>query len=131
MLGIIAFASAVAALLFNNTLFAIVILLGAFVVALHAEKHPSRRRFKLTRMGIAIDDRLYPYDTLDSFFVRQDGRHKFPLLLVRSKKLLMPHIVIPVSGVSGAAVRQFLIEHLKEEEQHEPIAHHLAEFFEF
>ena len=52
-------------------------------------------------------------------------------LLIKSKKLFAPHIVIPIEGVSPLEVREFLLEYLEEEEDSESLAQKIMEFFGF
>lgn len=128
-LGIIAVAGAATAVIFGNILFAIVIIIGAFVLILHARKEPEVHEFEINKNGITIGDRLYPYRTLDSFWIPDEGR---PRIIIHSKRLLMPQIVIPLAeGISEDDVHAALSQYLDEEEHEESFAEHLAEWLGF
>ncbi|MFQ5661924.1 MAG: hypothetical protein ACE5F2_01590 [Candidatus Paceibacteria bacterium] len=130
-LGIIAIAGAVTAIIFNNILFAIVILVGAFTLGVHAVKRPNLVSFQISDRGIIIDNTLHPYSSLESFWVEDESVQTSPKLLIKSKKLLASHIVIPIEHVSPDDVRGFLLEYLTEEEDSESLAQKIMEFFGF
>lgn len=130
VLGIIAIAGAVVSIIFNNILFAITIIIGAFVVSINANKKPNKINFKINNRGVIINNTMHLFSSLESFWVKDDEENK-PKLLIKSKKLLMPHIVIPIEGVSPEDVRNFLLEYLNEEEDDEPLTQKIMEFFGF
>lgn len=130
-LGIIAIAGAVTAIIFSNILFAIVILVGAFTLGMHAAKKPNRVNFKISERGVVIGNKMHPYSSLESFWVDDESEHTAPKLLIKSKKLLAPHIVIPIDHVSSSDVRDYLTQYLIEEEDSESLAQKIMEFFGF
>jgi hypothetical protein len=128
--GIVALSGAVASILLGNFLFGILILLGAFTLSLFAARKPNAVTFEITRRGILIDKKLFPYNTLDSFWIHEDTHHT--TLLVRSRKAIMPLIMIPLSGsVNAESVHLSLSRFLEEEEHDMPISHRLVEYFGF
>jgi hypothetical protein len=130
-LGIVALSSAVTAVIFKNILFALLILTGAFTIALFAAKNPNLVHFEINRRGIAIDDVLYPFNTLESFWIDED-EHGHNSIILKSQKIIMPYIVIPMNEtVEFEDVRNVLLTKLKEEELEEPASHKIFEFFGF
>lgn len=129
--GIISVASAITAIIFNNILFAIVILVGAFVLGMHAAKPPKKVYFKIGSRGIVVDNVMYPYSSLQSFWVDNENEYIAPKLLIKSKRLLVPHIVIPIEYVEPNDVREYLSEYLDEKEDSEPLAQKIMESFGF
>ena len=129
-LGIIAISSAVTAIIFKNLLFALLILVGAFTIALFSAKRPHLVHFEISRRGITIDDTLYPFTTLESFWIDEDEHgHQTPI--VKSQRVLVPYIFIPLKEIEGDEIHDMLSEYLAEEELHEPISHKILEFFGF
>jgi len=130
-LGIVALSSAVTAIIFKNILFALLILIGAFTVALFAAKKPHLIHFEVTRRGVSIDDVLYPFTTLESFWIDED-EHGHLSLILKSQRVVMPYIIIPLSeAIEFEDIRNVLLEKLDEEELNEPISHKILEFFGF
>jgi hypothetical protein len=128
-LFIVAGAGSVAALIYGNVLFAIVVLLSAFTIATHANKKPELVNFEITKRGVRIGEKLYLYDSLEAFCIK-DESHKKKLLL-QSTRLFMPLLVIPLGETNPRSVEEFLKEFLQEETIHEPLAQKLFEYFGF
>ena len=129
-LGIIAISSAVTAIIFKNLLFALLILVGAFAIALFSAKRPHLVHFEISRRGITIDDTLYPFNTLESFWIDED-EHGHQTLIVKSQRITVPYIIIPLQNAPENEMYEILSQQLLEEELHEPISHRILEFFGF
>ena len=127
--GIIAVASAATAIIFNNILFALLILVGVFTVCLYAARKPLRVNFEINEKGILVGKVEYPYSSLESFWVEENIGA--PKLLVKSNKVIMPFIVLPIEEVEPVNVREYLSAYLREEEHQEPLLQHLLEYLGF
>jgi hypothetical protein len=129
ILGIVAVTVAVVAILIGNFLFAPVVLLGAFALALYGSRRPNIHHYEITEKGVVVETVLYPYSTLEAFWIETSS---IPTkILIRSNKLLMPLIVIPVEGVTEEEIRDMLNQHLIEEELNEPFAQKILEHIGF
>jgi hypothetical protein len=128
-LGIIAVSIAILCILLNNVLFAIFILLSAFTAALYAGREPELHTIELRPRGILVQDKMYTFKELDSFWVEEDEHPQ--KIILKSKKVFMPYIIIHISHISPDDVRIYLKKHLKEVEHHESAAHKLMEYFGF
>ena len=128
--GIIATAIAVVSILFSNFVFALFVMLAAVLLSVFAGRPPKIVDFEINEKGIVIDTRLYPYDSLQSFWVEENIR--FPKILLMSKKIWMPFITMPLHDeLERDAVRQYLGHHLLEVEHVEPLSQKLLEYFGF
>ncbi len=128
--GVIAIAIAIAAIIYNNVLFAIFILLGAFTLLMYAVRKPKEINFEINKRGVVVDNILYPYATIESFWIRENGHDK--KLVLQSEKVLMPHIIIPLtSEVDHEFLHEFLSEFLEEEEHHESLADVVMDYLGF
>lgn len=123
-LGILAIGGSIASFILGNILFGIFILAAAFAMALFAAKPPSQHSFAITRKGIAIGTRLYPWTTLESFWIIEE--HEPAHILLKSSRFFMPLIVIPLANeLDPEMIHERLSEHLHEEELHEPFSDRL------
>jgi hypothetical protein len=129
-LGIIATVAAIISLILGNILFSLVIGLGAILMAIVSLRGPAIITFSITARGIRIDDRLYPYATLQSFCIDEEDP-RGPQLLLRSHATLAPLIIIPLPPEAVEKVDDILAERLPEEHLEESLAHRLLEFFGF
>lgn len=129
-LGIIAVSVALVSILFQNFLFAILILVGSFTMALLARKEPRELTFGLNQRGIIIDDSLYPYKMLKSFYV-QDRYGDEPVLIVDARRFMTPHLVASLHATNPEQIHTYLSEFLPEEELEEPLSQRILEKFGF
>jgi len=116
-LGIIAVAGALASILFGNYLFALLVVIVAASLALHAAKMPPVHRFRLVEQGLSIGDELHPFERMVSFSVLEDVDGELPpLLSIKTESWLSPHLVIPLAGVDADAVYAYFLSHVDEDE---------------
>jgi hypothetical protein len=113
-LGIIILALIITAFLFKNFLLGAFFLLAGFSLALLATKRPDLISFSLNSKGIQIDKKIFYYEVIDSFWILYDPPHRKEII-VKSGKLLMPHIIIPLGDVDPDEVRNYLLQFLEEE----------------
>ena len=130
--GIIAVCVIILSVLYDNYLFAILILIATFSVFMYAVRQPELVQFELNRRGIIIHRKIYPYASLQSFWVEEfNNVHPHPKLLIKSQKVMVPLIVIPIAGVHPDEVRDFLQHYLPEEEIYEPLSQKVMEYLGF
>lgn len=125
-LGVITLALATAALLLKNILFASFIVLAGFTAALYGVKKPKVVKFTIGARGAQIDDKIYPYENLKSFWIKYDPPQKKELEII-SKKLFMPRLILPLGDADPNEIRAILIRALKEEETKDSLSDIIAE----
>ncbi|MES2087976.1 MAG: hypothetical protein V4467_03205 [Patescibacteria group bacterium] len=127
--GIIAVSVAITAVLFNNVLFAIFIILSLCTLMLYANRKPNLLPIKLDNRGIQEGKIRYLYSSIESFCVEdQHVEHK---IILKSKKKLLPYIVIPIRDIPADTVHDHLKKYLPEEEHSEPLAKRVLEYLGF
>ena len=127
--GIITLALAAVALMFGEILTGIFIIVAAVALVLHASKPPQRVYYEVNDRGLVFGDKLYPFLSLDSFWIPHD--EPTPKLLLKSRKLFMPLIVIYIDEVDPEEVREVLLKYIAETEHSEPFLSHVLERFGF
>ncbi len=128
--GIIVVALALVALITNNILFAVLILLGAFTITHYAKREPDILDYEINNKGVKVGKTLYTYTSLESFWISEHEDKK--KLILKSKKMIMPILVFPITNeVSADEARELLKKFLHEEELYEPIAEKLMDYFGF
>ena len=126
-LGIIAFGFLFTAILLKNFLFAILVLLGSFTLAMFGARRPKTIHAAITARGIQVGATLYPYNNLSHFWINYDPPNVRELYLV-SQKTFVPHISIPLGKADPNEIREHLLKFLNEEEIEEPIYEVIARF---
>jgi hypothetical protein len=127
--GIITLALAVTAFIFGDAITGIFVVVAAVALVVHASRPPHTVRYEISDRGIAFDDDLYPFLTLDSFWIPHDEEP--PKILLKSRKLFMPLIVVYIDDVEPEEVRQVLLKYIAETEHREPFVKKLLEWLGF
>lgn len=121
IVGITAIGISVVSIYFENYLFALLMLLGVFATYLQSHIPPHVVSFEISRRGIIAGKVLYPFTTLESFCVVDEDGWDRDRILIKSKKVFMPLIVIPLGeNVTPEMAQAFLIQFMKEEHLEEP-----------
>jgi hypothetical protein len=129
-MGIVVLSIAVTCIIFGNIILAILILLSAFSLSLFLNREPEIIDVIINEKGITRENIFYPYQTLHSFWI--DDEHSHPKILLRSDKLLMPLIIIPLGdNVDIDKLHTILSEFLKEEPHELPWAEKFLEYLGF
>ena len=123
--GIITITAAVLAVIFNNVIFGILILVSAFALVTHASVKPRIFHYEINDRGVIVNDILYPFLTLESFWI--NAHDEFPKILIKSHKTFMPFITIYIEEVDPEDVRDILLNYIAETEHQEPISQLLLE----
>ena len=130
--GIVTIGAVVAAIFFNNVIFALLLMVACLALLLHANKPPRLLEYHLTQRGLVIDKNLYPISTIESFWIDEydNGVAK---LIVKSTKKTMVYIIAPlVPDVPADEVRHHFFSHrVPEVEHHEPVSHQIMEYLGF
>lgn len=130
ILGILTIIFTTISILMNNMLFGILIFIAGLVIALHATVLPKVIPFAVTKRGLRVDDKLYPYSTLESFCIDEDCSTG-PQLLVQSEKLFMTLIVVPIPEEYLDEIEDILASRLPEEHLEEPFVTKLLDYLGF
>lgn len=129
-LGIIAVSAAAAAFFFGNFLLAILILIAAGIVAMLANREPKVIAYAVTARGLRVGDQLYPYSTLEAYYIDEENPEG-PQLLARSNKLFMHLVIMPLPEEHIHDIEDILEDKLPEEFMEEPFGAKLLEIFGF
>lgn len=108
------------ALLVDNPLFVVLIILSFVSFYIYARKSPRIIKFRIDEKGAEIDGRLHEFADLRSFWMFYDP----PLektLSFRGKKTFFPYLRIPLDKENPTEIRKFLLKFLPEKRHKESI----------
>lgn len=128
--GIIAICISVLAFVFHNALFGVLILLSTGILIFYVLRAPENVDYEINQRGIVIGKQLHPYLTLEAFWVETRNVPE-PKIILKSKKAIMPYIIIPVHEESADEVAAILRNFLEEKELTEPASHKVMEYLGF
>jgi len=129
-LGILGVAGTVAAIMFGNLLFGILIAIATLTLGMVGAQEPKIIPHAITARGIRLGDQLYPYSTLDSFYIDEDNPRGVQLL-VKSQRTFMPLLIMPIPEEYQEEIEALLETRLEEEELEEPLFHKIMEILGF
>ncbi|MDP3875328.1 MAG: hypothetical protein Q8Q22_02310 [bacterium] len=128
--GIISISLAIASVIFGNIILGILILVSVFTLSIFANRPPSTLRVTIDEKGITRGKVRYPYQTLQSFWI--DTEHPHKKIILRSEKLLMPLIIVPLGDeVDVEELHENLSRFLSEEFHSLPLVERILEYLGF
>ena len=123
---LISLAMVVTSFILHNALFAILIIISTAILMSFSMTAPKTVSISINQKGVVVGKEMYPFATLDAFLVESaDGEDQ--KILLKSKKLIMPLIAIPLEEHHHLDVREFLLNFLPEVEMHEPLSQKIME----
>jgi hypothetical protein len=119
------------AFIMQSFLTGIIFLLSGILIFFHSERPPKIVSYDLRTTGIRIDSRIYLYRELSAFNIVEHGSSIY--LLLKSKRLLMPLIHIPLAdNLNHEEVLDAISNHLPQDPDFvEPLADVLAHWLGF
>ncbi len=118
------------ALFTKNFIFALLIGLGYFTIIIYGLKRPKNIRLAITPKGVKINQTLYEFENIKSFWIFYNPP-EIKELSLRSKKTIMPYIKIPLGEQNPVEVRQALIKYLPERKHKDSLIENMARQFRF
>jgi hypothetical protein len=123
--GIITLALAAVAFMFGNVITGIFVIVAAAALVLHASRPAQIVSYEINDRGIIANNVLYPFLTLESFWIPHD---EFPpKLILKSRKLFMPFIIMYIDEVDPEKVREVMLTYIAETMHREPFLKHVLE----
>ncbi|OGI71350.1 hypothetical protein A3B84_00600 [Candidatus Nomurabacteria bacterium RIFCSPHIGHO2_02_FULL_35_13] len=117
-LGVIVVAGSIASFIYSNYFFGLLLIIGGVLLGAFAIKKPDLVFYELNEKGLKIRNRLFPYKNIKSFWVKIDGEK--PLLFIKSERLFMPIISMPVEQDFAEKIKNFMLsKNVSEEEMKE------------
>ncbi|PIV42600.1 MAG: hypothetical protein COS26_01725 [Candidatus Nealsonbacteria bacterium CG02_land_8_20_14_3_00_40_11] len=135
-LGILAFALIVFSVLLKNYLLTIIIVLAIFIIYGGKNKKPELINFRLNNNGLYIEQKFYPYENFESFWIfpaqfeqqiergssSSAGRPAYNReIALRHKRRLAPLLIVPFHNDDEQKIRKFLNKYLPESEEQESL----------
>jgi len=118
--ALITIAFGIFALITESFLFLVTIILAFFVFYTYANKDPRMIKFKIDERGVEIDNKLYEFDDLKSFWVFYNPPEEKDISF-RSKRSFLPYVRIPLGKENPNEIRKFLLKFLPEKRHSESV----------
>lgn len=99
----------------SNYLFALIILIIAFIIIIRDTQEVIVVTFSLEPTGVSVGQRLYSYEVFKDFSVVFRPNDNIKGLYLNFKNTMRPHLSIPLKDASPVEVRNYLLRFLKED----------------
>lgn len=105
-LGVIMVATSIAAIIYKNYFFAILIILGGGLLWHFSLRKPGMIDYELNEDGLKIKNRMHPYENIKHFWVQKIPT---PILHVQSERFLFPTLSMPIYPNIADKIRDKMI----------------------
>jgi hypothetical protein len=134
-LGIIVATSSIAAIIFENYFFAVLLVLSGVLLGFFAIKKPDTITYELNAKGLKIRTRLYPFENIKSFWIQLDVHPEAiltPLLFVHTERAFMPVLSIPIHETIAEDIHSIMLsKNIAEVEMKEHASEKIMEILGF
>lgn len=127
--GIITFSIAATSVILGNMIFAILVLVSVFALALFINHPPENVHAIVDEKGITRGNIHYPYSSLASYWL--DTEHPHPKIILRSEKAFIPLIIVPIGDADAEKLDQTLSQFLPEKYHALPFIERVLEYLGF
>ena len=126
LIAAILMAGAAALLIFKyDTLTSIFLILSSLVLILYSRQKPVISKITVDQSGILVDDIIYRYKDLKSFWINYNPGGPKELSL-ESEKWYMPYIKIMLSERNPVEIRSLIVNFLPEKEHENSLGDHIG-----
>lgn len=124
---VMALMAGAAALLFydRDILLAVFLMLSSLVLILYANKKPDISKIKVDQAGVSINDKVYYYRELRSFWVDYNPGGQKELSL-ESRKWYLPHIKVSIEKEDPIELRSLMVNFVPERVHEQSLIDHIA-----
>lgn len=128
--GIVVASLAIAAIVLGNIIFGLLIIVSSFALSLFINRPPEIIHMIIDENGVTRANIRYPYDTLHSFWVDEIHPHK--KIILRSQKMFMPLIIVPLGNdTDPEKLQELLLKKLPEQYYSLPFVEKILEYLGF
>jgi len=106
------------ALITQNFLFAIIIVMFGVIIGLSTLREPEKILFQVTTRGVGVGHLFVPYKELKDFWIVYEPPY-VKNLYIEHKNALTPRIVVPIEDADPVEMRRALLEYLSEDSRTE------------
>jgi hypothetical protein len=127
--GIIIAASSITAIIYGNYFFAILIILSGSLLYLYTIKQPKEIFYELNNKGLKINNTLFPFENIKSFWIQTEVKH---ILFLKLERPFMPIISVPLEFYLMNDVHEiFSKKNILEEKMEEHVSEKIMEYLGF
>lgn len=112
---IVAIALLIYAVATANFLFAVIVIIGGFVMIMNDARSPRSVLVSITSEGVFVGRKFYDYDELKNFAVVYKPNYGIKQLYLQFKNRARHHLSIPLADVNPLFLRENLLKYMMED----------------
>ena len=121
IMGVIGVSLIVYSLLSANFLFSLILILFIIIIFLQSHQEPIIIPFRITDLGVIVNDRFYLYSELNEFYIIYNPGDELKMLYVETVGNFTPRLRVPLMDNDPNEIRitlrSFIDENLEKEEE--------------
>jgi len=106
------------------------LILAVFLIIIYALKEPRTVIFSITPLGVDIDNVMYKYSDMSSFWIFYEPP-EIKELNIKLTRGFFPHLSIPLGKTDPNDIRKILLEYLPEKKEKLSVADGIARKLKF
>lgn len=125
--GLIVLGILVYSLFTANILFAVLTIMVVIIMLFVHQRQPRIMRIKVTDEGLVIENRLYPYSEIRSFWMVYE-QPDVKNLYVEFRSMFIPRLSVPYGELDPNRLKAFLLQYIDEDDERtgEPVSETLG-----
>ena len=130
-IGIIGVAGVVLSAVFGNFLLAVLIFISGLLLIVFSSKQPEIVAVEISEQGIGVQNKLFPYHNIKSFWILDRGE-SISKLVLNIDRMVNPILSLPIHPeIPLEDLRDVLLEFVTEEEMDEPVGDKISDAIGF
>jgi hypothetical protein len=131
IVGTVALALIVLAVILQNYLFAFLIAIGAFLMISLAAKKPLSLPVEISEHGVKVFNEAYTYDSIFNFWITYNKKNE-PLLLLLTDRRVSPVISLTINAdIDSMELREYLLNFIEEQEMKQSLTDRIIDTIGF
>lgn len=116
ILGLIALAVIVVAILMTNYLLVVLVVIGVVMIVKQSQRKSESLNIEISEEGINIHDTFHPYESIRSFWIKEKEDGEVILILLTSQAITPLLSVTVPPEIDPLELREYLLDFIVEEE---------------
>ena len=115
-LAIAVIAGCVLAIISKNDLLAVLLFAGGILIGFSAGRPHPGVHIAISERGISMNEQLYPYESIDSFWMYRDHRKANRIIITTARAVMPLRSVTLPDDIDATEIREFLLNFIPEKQ---------------
>ncbi|MFA5420672.1 MAG: hypothetical protein WC280_01430 [Patescibacteria group bacterium] len=119
------------AIIVNNYLFALIIILSVSLIIFYDNEEVKKINVEIKNEGISLGDKLYTFDSISVFYIIYKPEENIKKIYFEFKNPLSHRLIVPLENENPIPIRSYLLQYLEEDldKKDEPLSDFFSNVF--